>query len=49
MSEPVGIGVIGAGTISDTYVENLTNFADEPAPVCVHHAHRTGRAGPPRR
>jgi predicted dehydrogenase len=28
MSEPVGIGVIGAGTISNTYLENLTNFAD---------------------
>jgi predicted dehydrogenase len=25
---PVGIGVIGAGTISDTYLENLTSFAD---------------------
>jgi predicted dehydrogenase len=24
----VGIGVIGAGTISDTYLENLTRFAD---------------------
>ncbi|HEU4909844.1 MAG TPA: Gfo/Idh/MocA family oxidoreductase, partial [Propionibacteriaceae bacterium] len=28
MSEPVGVGVIGAGTISNTYLENLTNFAD---------------------
>ena len=28
MTSPVGIGVIGAGTISDTYLENLTNFAD---------------------
>jgi NADH/NAD ratio-sensing transcriptional regulator Rex len=28
MSKPVSIGVIGAGTISDTYLENLTNFAD---------------------
>jgi predicted dehydrogenase len=28
MAGPVGIGVIGAGTISDTYLENLTNFAD---------------------
>ena len=28
MSAPVGIGVIGAGTISDTYLENLTGFAD---------------------
>jgi predicted dehydrogenase len=28
MGEPVGIGVIGAGTISDTYLENLSNFAD---------------------
>jgi len=28
MSEPVGVGVIGAGTISDTYLENLTTFAD---------------------
>ena len=28
MSSPVGVGVIGAGTISDTYLENLTNFAD---------------------
>jgi predicted dehydrogenase len=28
MAGPVGIGVIGAGTISDTYLENLTKFAD---------------------
>jgi predicted dehydrogenase len=28
MGEPVGIGVVGAGTISDTYLENLTSFAD---------------------
>src|SRR4029453_16262316 len=28
MSSPIGVGVIGAGTISDTYLENLTNFAD---------------------
>ena len=28
MAGPVGIGVIGAGTISDTYLENLTSFAD---------------------
>src|SRR5215204_3809312 len=28
MSRPVGVGVIGAGTISNTYLENLTNFAD---------------------
>jgi len=28
MTEPVGVGVIGAGTISDTYLENLTTFAD---------------------
>jgi predicted dehydrogenase len=28
MASPVGIGVIGAGTISDTYLENLTSFAD---------------------
>jgi len=28
MASPVGIGVIGAGTISDTYLENLTRFAD---------------------
>jgi predicted dehydrogenase len=28
MSKPVGVGVIGAGTISNTYLENLTNFAD---------------------
>jgi predicted dehydrogenase len=25
---PVGIGVIGAGVISDTYLENLTSFPD---------------------
>ncbi|GAB3894249.1 hypothetical protein GCM10029964_072320 [Kibdelosporangium lantanae] len=25
---PMGIGVIGAGTISDTYLENLTKFPD---------------------
>jgi predicted dehydrogenase len=28
MASPVGIGVIGAGTISETYLENLTKFAD---------------------
>jgi predicted dehydrogenase len=28
MSKPVGVGMIGAGTISNTYLENLTNFAD---------------------
>ena len=28
MARPAGIGVIGAGTISDTYLENLTSFAD---------------------
>ena len=28
MSSPVRVGVIGAGTISDTYLENLSNFAD---------------------
>jgi predicted dehydrogenase len=28
MTMPVGIGVVGAGTISDTYLENLTSFAD---------------------
>ena len=28
MADPVGVGVIGAGTISDTYLENLTSFAD---------------------
>jgi predicted dehydrogenase len=28
VSGSVGIGVIGAGTISDTYLENLTSFAD---------------------
>jgi predicted dehydrogenase len=27
-SGPVGIGVIGAGVISNTYLENLTHFAD---------------------
>ena len=27
-SGPVGIGVIGAGVISDTYLENLNSFAD---------------------
>ena len=28
MASPVGVGLIGAGTISDTYLENLTGFAD---------------------
>ena len=28
MASPAGVGVIGAGTISDTYLENLTSFAD---------------------
>ena len=27
-SGPVGIGIVGAGTISNTYLENLTSFAD---------------------
>nr|MBA2381591.1 Gfo/Idh/MocA family oxidoreductase [Chloroflexota bacterium] len=27
-SGPVGIGIIGAGVISDTYIENLTRFPD---------------------
>lgn len=27
-SEPVGVGIIGAGTISKTYLENLTSFGD---------------------
>ena len=27
-SRPVGIGIIGAGVISDTYIENLSAFAD---------------------
>jgi predicted homoserine dehydrogenase-like protein len=27
-SGPVGIGVIGAGVISDTYLKNLTSFPD---------------------
>ena len=27
-SGPVGIGIIGAGVISDTYIENLASFAD---------------------
>ena len=25
---PVGVGIIGAGSISDTYLENLTSFPD---------------------
>jgi predicted dehydrogenase len=28
MGSPVGVGVVGAGTISDTYLENLSKFAD---------------------
>ncbi len=28
MSAPVGVGIIGAGVISDTYLENLTSFPD---------------------
>ena len=28
MAGPMGVGLIGAGTISDTYLENLTSFAD---------------------
>jgi predicted dehydrogenase len=28
MGRTIGVGVIGAGTISDTYLENLTSFAD---------------------
>ena len=27
-SGPVGVGIIGAGVISDTYLENLTSFPD---------------------
>jgi predicted dehydrogenase len=26
--DPVGVGIIGAGTISDTYLQNLTSFPD---------------------
>ena len=25
---PVGVGIIGAGVISDTYLDNLTSFPD---------------------
>ena len=28
MTAPVGVGIIGAGVISDTYLENLTSFPD---------------------
>ncbi|MFI7676576.1 Gfo/Idh/MocA family protein [Actinophytocola sp. NPDC049390] len=28
MTGPVGVGIIGAGVISDTYLENLTSFPD---------------------
>ncbi|SMG41781.1 Gfo/Idh/MocA family protein [Agreia pratensis] len=28
MSAPIGVGVIGAGVISDTYLENLSSFPD---------------------
>ena len=28
MTGPVGVGFIGAGMISDTYLENLTSFPD---------------------
>ncbi|MCU1681288.1 MAG: oxidoreductase [Amycolatopsis sp.] len=28
MSGPVGVGIVGAGVISDTYLENLTGFPD---------------------
>jgi predicted dehydrogenase len=28
MASPMGVGLIGAGTISDTYLENLTSFSD---------------------
>ena len=27
-SGPVGVGIIGAGVISDTYLENLNSFPD---------------------
>ena len=27
-SGPVGVGIIGAGVISNTYIENLNSFAD---------------------
>ena len=27
-SGPVGVGLIGAGMISDTYLDNLTSFPD---------------------
>ena len=28
MSRPLGVGIIGAGVISQTYLENLTSFPD---------------------
>ena len=28
MTGPVGVGIVGAGVISQTYLENLTSFPD---------------------
>ena len=47
-SGPVGVGIIGAGKISDTYLENLTSFPDTTvvavADLVPEAAQRQGRA-----
>ena len=35
MSDPLGLAVIGCGTISDEYLRNLTSFPDVQVLVCA--------------
>ena len=60
MSGPIGVGLIGAGTISKQYLENLTTFPDivvhsigmstnpSPRSARVSSASRPGVELPPR-
>ena len=42
-SGPVGVGFIGAGDISDTYLENLKSFPDVEVLIARRHPHGSGR------
>ena len=42
-SGPLGVGIIGAGTISGTYLENLTSFPDTEV-VAIGDLFTGGRA-----
>ena len=44
MSDPVGVAVIGCGTISDEYLRNLTSFPDVRVLVCVDLVPERARA-----